>query len=225
MRLARVTNVVLNVMSLVLVVAGLGLVGSFFFSTPVSGTASSTPETATSSPDDLNVPVIAERTRSAGEPEESDPDNVVGEVPEDKALRVTVPEMSRVDDSLVPYAAGNDEESLRNYAGIHLAGSGFPWEKEANVYIAGHRLGYPNTGSFLAFFDLNKLEDGDEVMVEDANGKEYTYRVFRSFTVYPTDVSVTEPLPGRNILTLQTCTLPDYTKRLIVQAEKVETNQ
>jgi sortase A len=32
---------------------------------------------------------------------------------------------------------------------------------------------------------------------------------------------VTRPLEGRNVLTLQTCTLPDYSRRLIVQAEKV----
>ncbi|MGI8649034.1 MAG: sortase [Rubrobacter sp.] len=222
MRVAQVTNIVLNVMSLVLVVAGLGLVGSFFFGTPVSGTASGA-ETATANPNEFNVPVVAERDTSVEEPAESDPENVVGQVPEDKTLSLTVPQMSRIENSLVPYAAGNDEESLRNYAGIHLAGSGFPWEREANVYIAGHRLGYPNTESFLAFFDLNKLENGDEVTVSDANGTDYTYRVFRSFTVYPTDVSVTEPIEGKNILTLQTCTLPDYTKRLIVQAEKVET--
>jgi sortase A len=32
---------------------------------------------------------------------------------------------------------------------------------------------------------------------------------------------VTRLLPGKNIVSLQTCTLPDYSKRLIVQAEKV----
>jgi sortase A len=30
---------------------------------------------------------------------------------------------------------------------------------------------------------------------------------------------VTRPVAGRNIVTLQTCTLPDYSQRLIVQAE------
>ena len=36
-----------------------------------------------------------------------------------------------------------------------------------------------------------------------------------------TDLTVTEPVEGKDILTLQTCTLPDYSQRLIVQAEKV----
>ncbi len=52
-------------------------------------------------------------------------------------------------------------------------------------------------------------------------GRKYTYRVFKSFTVYPKDVSVTRPIRGRNIVTLQTCTLPNYTQRLIIQAERV----
>jgi sortase A len=34
---------------------------------------------------------------------------------------------------------------------------------------------------------------------------------------------VTDPVAGKNILTLQTCTLPDYSQRLIVQAELVNT--
>ncbi len=38
-------------------------------------------------------------------------------------------------------------------------------------------------------------------------------------------VSVTDVLPGKNILTLQTCTLPDYSQRLIIQAELTNTTQ
>jgi sortase A len=34
---------------------------------------------------------------------------------------------------------------------------------------------------------------------------------------------VTDPIEGKNILTLQTCTLPDYSQRLIVQAELINT--
>jgi sortase A len=91
--------------------------------------------------------------------------------------------------------------------------------------MAGHRLGYPRTDSFLAFFDLNKLEQGDEIYVTDANGTKYTYSVFKEFTVSPTDLSVIDAVPGKNVLTLQTCTLPDYSQRLIVQAELIDTAQ
>jgi sortase A len=93
--------------------------------------------------------------------------------------------------------------------------------KNANVYIAGHRLGYPSTESFLAFFDLDKLEKGDEVQLADSNGRQYKYRVYKKIIVDPSDTYVTRSVDGKSVVTLQTCTLPDYSRRLIVQAERV----
>jgi sortase A len=69
------------------------------------------------------------------------------------------------------------------------------------------------------FWDLNALEDGDKVILTDAEGTTYTYSVFTSFIVNPDASYVTRPVPGRSVVTLQTCTLPDYNQRLIVQAE------
>lgn len=142
--------------------------------------------------------------------------------PDDPTLTLTVPSMERVNNSPIPDTFGDDEDSLRDFAGIHLEGTGFPWQEEANVYIAGHRLGYPNTPSFLAFWDIDNVVEGDQIFVEDANGGEYTYEVFRTLEVEPTDLFVTEPIEGKNILTLQTCTLPDYARRVVVQAELQE---
>jgi sortase A len=139
--------------------------------------------------------------------------------PADKTLTVTVPNMQRVKDSPMPDTYGDDEESLKNYAGIHLEGTGFPWDQEANVYLAGHRLGYPGYPSFLAFYDIDNLKEGDQIFVEDADGREYTYEVFSTLVVNPTDLYILEPIEGKNILTLQTCTLPDYALREVVQAE------
>ncbi|MDP8951979.1 MAG: class E sortase [Actinomycetota bacterium] len=144
------------------------------------------------------------------------------DAPEDETLTVTVPNMQRVKDAPFPSTFGDDEESLKNFAGIHLEGTGFPWQEEANVYLAGHRLGYPGFPSFLAFYDLDNLQFGDRILVTDANGREYAYEVFQTLEVDPTDLFVTEPLEDRNILTLQSCTLPDYARRLVVQAELIE---
>lgn len=143
--------------------------------------------------------------------------------PDDTTLNITVPSMERIQNAPIPDTTGDDEEALRDFHGIHLEGTGFPWQDEANVYIAGHRLGFPNTPSFLAFWDIDNMVEGDQVFVEDANGREYTYEVFQILDVAPTDLFVTEPLEGKNIVTLQTCTLPDYARRLIVQAELVDT--
>lgn len=158
------------------------------------------------------VPSIEKRDTTATSPD----------APKDKTLTMTIPQMKRIEDDAIPNATGEDEGKLKNYAGIHLEGTGFPWEEGANTYIAGHRLGYPGTDSFLAFWDQNELEEGDEIFVTDAEGREYTYRVFKEFVVDPEDVWVTKPVPGKSVLTLQTCTLPDYSRRLITRAELVE---
>ena len=140
------------------------------------------------------------------------------EAPAQKTLRLTIPEMKRVKDVPVYDARGDDEAALAKGT-IHLKRTGFPWQRVANVYIAGHRLGYPGTRSHLVFWDLDELENGDEVILTDANGTEYTYEVFKKFVVNPNDAYVTRPVAGKNIVSLQTCTLPDYAQRLIVQAE------
>ena len=107
----------------------------------------------------------------------------------------------------------------------HVEGTGFPWQDGANTYIAGHRIGYPGTGSYLVFYDLDALENGDEVILTDADGTKYTYAVFKTFVVGPSDYYVTRPVPGKSVVSLQTCTLPDYSERLIVQAELVDASE
>ena len=138
---------------------------------------------------------------------------------EDKTLRLTVPKMAEIEDDVIPTGQGTNEALLREHAAIRLPLTGFPWHEEANVYIAGHRIGFPGTNSDMAFYDLDKLGDGDAVYLEDAEGRKYTYEVFKTMVVEPTDLSVLKRVEGKNIVSLQTCTLPDYSKRLIVQAE------
>jgi sortase A len=142
------------------------------------------------------------------------------EPPNNATMSLTVPEMSRVEEIPVYDGAANDTAALHDGA-LHVNSTGFPWQTGANVYIAGHRLGFPATKSYLVFWDLDKLENGDEVILTDANGTRYTYSVFNEFIVGPDELQVLQPVPGRNIVSLQTCTLPDYSQRLIVQAELI----
>jgi len=140
------------------------------------------------------------------------------EPPKSGDLSLTVPDMRRVEDVPVYTGPANDEDALHDGT-LHVDSTGFPWQDGSNVYIAGHRMGFPGTASYLVFWDLNKLEAGDEVILTDANGTRYNYQVFEKFVVNPDAYSVTQPVPGRSIVSLQTCTLPDYSQRLIVQAE------
>jgi sortase A len=221
-------------MSLLLVGVGLAVAVTFFAGAPVRDAGAvddpepvaqrspAPPETA-SQPENAVVSPEVDRSleRKVAKEERARRRPAVVRGPDDKTLRVTIPAMSRIRDAKIPYADGTNEKAFKDYAGVHLRGTGSPWDAEANVYIAGHRLGYPTTDSFLAFWDLNRVKKGHKVFVTDADGRRYVYRVFRKFIVEPTRVSVTRPLEGRNIVTLQTCTLPDYSNRLIVQAEKV----
>jgi sortase A len=140
--------------------------------------------------------------------------------PQSERLSLTIPTMKRVRDLPVYDGAASDKGKLAAGA-LHLKDTDFPWEEEANVYIAGHRLGYPRTKSWLVFWNLDKLSRGDRVRLEDTKGRKYIYEVFDKRVVGPRDISVKKPIDGKNIVTLQTCTLPDYKQRLIVQAELV----
>ena len=141
------------------------------------------------------------------------------EPPSSDMMKLTVPKMEEIENDEIPTGLGTDETLFHDYAGVHLKHTGFPWEKEANVYIAGHRLGYEGTKSHLAFWDLNKLEEGDEFYITDSEGRKYTYEVFRKFVTTPDNLNVLYPVEGKNIVTLQTCTLPDYVDRLLVRGE------
>jgi sortase A len=140
------------------------------------------------------------------------------DAPENPTMTLTIPELSRVSEVPV-YNAPMTDKSALHHGTLHAKGTGFPWQRGANVYIAGHRLGFPGTKSYLVFWELDKLENGDDVILTDANGTRYTYEVFKEFVVNPDAYYVTQPVAGRSIVSLQTCTLPDYEQRLIVQAE------
>jgi sortase A len=207
MKKLQTKNVVSWVLSLVMIAAGAALIASFFLAGSLNSSA-----TNSSDPGGFNVPRL-----------DASDDGAEASGPKDKTLKLTVPKMAQIQDDTVPTVPGTNMQALGDHVAIHLAGTGFPWDEEANVYMAGHRLGYPRTDSFLAFFDLNELEQGDKIYLTDAEGTRYTYEVFKEFTVSPTDLSVTDPVPGKNVLTLQTCTLPDYSHRLIIQAELTNT--
>lgn len=138
--------------------------------------------------------------------------------PEDKTLYLTVPKLGIYD---APAFDSVTEEKLEESM-IHVPATGFPWQEGANAYIAGHRIGYEGTGSYHIFYDLQQLAEGDEIVLTDAAGGEYYYRVTKEVVVGPDAVEIMEPVPGKSLISLQTCTLPDYSERIVVQGELVD---
>jgi sortase A len=203
------------VVAVMLLFAGLGLLG-------YSLLAGGSPASA-ESPDRVHGRISEELERKF---HRSIPERIVETVsgpqvktPESRSLELTVPALDRVDGVPVYDAPESGYERALHDGVVHVRGTGFPWQDVANVYIAGHRVGYPGTRSNLVFWDLNELEKGDEIFLTDADGTRYTYEVFEKRVISPNTVSIMRPPKGKNIVSLQTCTLPDYSHRLIVQGE------
>ena len=161
--------------------------------------------------------------RAAAEQREAEQPAVA---PADTTMYLSVPKLGLQD---VPVVEGTTEASLTAGAG-HLPSSGYPWVEGSNTYIAGHRLGYPGTPSDHVFYNLPNLVAGDEILLTDSNGTTYTYAVSEILEVPITDLSVTHPVPGRDVVSLQTCIEdfgdywtegPNWLARYIVRADRV----
>ena len=142
------------------------------------------------------------------------------DLPSGAALGLSVPAIGLHD---VPVLRSSTESALDKGV-IHASGTSMPWSDtpERNVYLAGHRLGWPGTGSHLVFYRLNELGKGDQVTLKSRDGRRYVYRVTEALVVNPDDSWVMGRVGGKDLLTLQTCTpIPGFQKRLVVRAERV----
>ena len=138
---------------------------------------------------------------------------------QDGVMTLTVDSIGLYD---VPVINANTQEALDGGV-IHFPQSPMPWDErdQKNVYLAGHRLGWEGAGSRLVFYNLDKLKAGDSVVLYDSLGEPYEYRVSEVFVVEPDADWVVDPVRGRDMVTLQTCTFPDLLNRLIVRADRV----
>ena len=102
---------------------------------------------------------------------------------EDAMLTLTVETIGLYD---VPVVDSRSDEDLDEGV-IHLPETPMPWEErdQKNVYLAGHRVRRPDTTGRMVFFNVDKLQVGDSVVVEDLSGNEYEYEVSEVFVVEP----------------------------------------
>jgi len=128
------------------------------------------------------------------------------------------------------YIANDDSVAAMDAGAIKLPSSGFPWQNDANTYIAAHRLGWPGTASDHQFYNLPNLVLGDKIYLYDENLTVYTYEVTGFKEVLPTETYVTAPQAGRDMISLQTCiedygdywTMgPNWYVRYVVEADRV----
>lgn len=116
----------------------------------------------------------------------------------------------------VPVYHGTSEEVLQSAAG-HYHGSSLPCGGEnCHAVITGH------TGltSAKLFTDLGKLKEGDMFFIK-VLGEVHAYRVVSVSVVLPDQMDSLEVEPGRDLVTLVTCTPYGInTHRLLVTGER-----
>jgi sortase A len=136
-----------------------------------------------------------------------------GEPIPDQGSAFGVMSIPKLDADLVVFE-GVDRTTLKKGPG-HMPWTPLPGQP-GNAVVSGHRTTYG-----APFFDLDRLQPGDEIVVVTALGT-HTYEVRSSFVVEPTAVEVTDPKRGA-WLTLTTCH-PTFSarERLIVSAELVD---
>jgi sortase A len=174
----------------------------------------------------------AEKKEQAGK---APPEEALPPEPSDPTMYLTIPKLGLYDNTVF-----NDSSPWTlDQGAVKIPSTGFPWQNNANTYIAGHRIGYSGTQSYNQFYNLPNMAPGDQVILTDVNGNSYIYEVTDVFAVTPQENWVTNPVAGRNMITLQTCvaSVNDWwtitpgllssppgpeTARLIVQAERVD---
>ena len=90
--------------------------------------------------------------------------------------------------------------------------SSTPDEEFGNMVVASHV-----SGPVPVFQDLKKVKIGDEILF-NYKGKIYTYIVTKTFIAQPTQVEILDPIPGKKMITIFTCTNKGK-QRTVVQGE------
>lgn len=117
----------------------------------------------------------------------------------------------------LPVYAGTNESVLSRGAG-HLEGSSLPvGGTDTHSVITAHR-GLPNARLFT---DLDKMQVGDIFLMHNLSGT-LAYRVDQILTVEPSDFDPVLVQPGKDYMTLLTCTpYMINSHRLLVRGERI----
>lgn len=215
------------VLLVVLVLGGLGAY-LFFDGAGAQGSLEQTVVTPTvePAPEAIVEETAAERKAAEERAAEEEAERAAAPA-EDPTLFLTVPKLG-----IQGHMVRNDRsEAALDLGAIKLPDTGFPWERgDTNTYIACHRLGWPGNESYNQCLDLPSMQQGDEISLADTKGRVYRYQVTDNVIVTPDETWVTDPVAGRDMISLQTCietpndvhTLgPNWLARYVTQAERI----
>jgi sortase A len=117
----------------------------------------------------------------------------------------------------LPIYHGTSDATLAEGVG-HLEGTSLPiGGKGTHAVLAGHR----GLASATLFTNLNKVIDGDTFTIS-VFGDTFTYKVFNIKVVDPDQTKTLDPVPGKDLVTLVTCTpIGINSQRILVTGERV----
>ena len=203
----RRRRIVLLLLVLLAAMIVIGL-GAYLFSDTseeVSEAPSEAPPEQVETPPAEEEPEESDAERKAAEEQAAreEEENRAAIAPDDPTLFLTVPKLG-----LYGHTVRNDSsEAALDLGAIKIPQTGFPWQKEAtNTYIACHRIGWPGTESYNQCLNLPAMQAGDQVFLADTLGRVYEYRISELRAVTPNDSWITRPVPGKDVVSLQTCT-------------------
>ena len=136
--------------------------------------------------------------------------------PQDKQNYIIIPKINLK----VAVVTGTNEAAL-----LKGAWHRYPWRGDpvrgGNFILAAHRflMGWTpqQTRAKSPFYNIDKLAVGDQIFII-FKGKSYEYKITKSYSVKPTDVSIEDP-GGPARLTLYSCTLKGSADgRSVIQA-------
>ena len=117
----------------------------------------------------------------------------------------------------LPIYHGTSDATLAEGVG-HLEGTSLPvGGKGTHAVLAGHR----GLASATLFTNLNKVTDGETFTIS-VFGKTLTYKIFNIKVVDPDQTKTLDPIPGKDLVTLVTCTpIGINSQRILVTGERV----
>ena len=121
-------------------------------------------------------------------------------------------------DTYLPISHGTEAKTLEKSVG-HVIGSSLPiGGSNTHCVLSGHS----GMSDQKMFSDLNKLQEGDIFYIHVLN-ETLAYKVSRIDTVLPEDTSLLGIEPGKDMVTLVTCTpFGVNTHRLLVRGERTD---
>jgi len=203
-------SIIMSAMSTMLLIGGtVALVSSFTTNRVVGSQVKALSDKANSS---VNESLGATDSSDAGVPsEEKVPEAVVNsyQPPADEPRYIHIPKIKNTKTRVLKMGTGKDgavQTPRTTWDTGWFDGSSKPGDKVGSALIVGHVSGLTGGG---VFYNLYRLTEGDEIIVEMGDGTKHTYHVVSKEEVPAEGINMNNYLISKNIdkpgLTLMTC--------------------